>query len=61
MGHRFVGQRRAMGIIGSAAGEVFLDFECGAAIVVHPIDHARHFMHHFGTDAVARQHQNFFV
>jgi hypothetical protein len=55
--HRIVRQWHAMLVEGGAADHVLLDVEADRALLAHPGDDLAHFVHDFGADAVARQHQ----
>src|SRR6185436_3921191 len=55
--HRGVAERHAVFVEGGAAHHVFLDVETDRALLGHPGDDLAHFIHDFGADAVAWQHQ----
>ncbi len=59
--HGVVAQRHAVLVEGGAAHHVFLDVEADGALLPHPGDDLAHFVHDFGADAVARQHQQIAV
>jgi hypothetical protein len=54
LGHRRVGERRAVGVIGRAADEVLADVE-GDALRAEPVDDLAHLGHDLGADPVAGQ------
>ena len=58
---RVIGQGRARRIDGGAADQVFGHVEGDVTACVHPVDDAANLAHHLGTDAVARQEQQFLV
>ena len=56
--HRFIGQGRAVGIIGTAAHQPLGQVEMDGARGGEPADHLAHLCHHFGADAVAGQDED---
>ncbi|CAI8236414.1 MAG: Uncharacterised protein [Alphaproteobacteria bacterium] len=58
--HGGIGYGLPMRVIGAAADQIFIERHLKAAPVTEPVNNAAHFAHHFRTNAVARQYENFF-